>query len=561
MKMRGFVLIVILLASTLAHSTGSQSAHATEHVCIHKQLMKKQAPVVMDAPEGHDDAHFSSFKFETDLDDHPLNENRFSASHKAGSDPSAPENAVNGWHLMRIYLDFSFANRFIQQQPAIRAKYEMAAKLTQNVRNYFQSNLMVNFMTRMTFSGGSCQENDIPKFDMPIDLFITIKPENDQSTSYFAAAAPCYLSSRDGRPTVGAYILNFAFLKTSPLYEFLYFSTFAHEFTHILGFSDDLFPRYVNLATGRKFDSVTKTVTFKSASGDYQEDFALITTRDVVEYARNYFNCPSLQGMPLENGGGEGSAGSHWDKLFLPTEYMNPTVEYPGILSEFTFALLRGSGWYKSRVGSAQYFDWGQGMGCDYFKICPRAQVGLCSKDEIGQLACSSEYYSKSVCSAETTFTSGCPMKKGKDQSCLLDTGDKKANGEEYGPNSRCFQYMAPNNGKFATNPRCHLTYCENGGKTIVIKFGTKPIRCQQSGQKISIPNDSYQLICPDIADFCAELAHRCMNDCNGKGLCMSNGVCQCFNGYSGPDCNQSPKVAPDFYHFLQRMCYPSEVL
>lgn len=72
----------------------------------------------------------------------------------------------------------------------------------------------------------------------------------------------------------------------------------------------------------------------------------------VLAYAREYFRCPTLSGMPLENEGGSGSALSHWDKVFFPNEFMNPTIENPGIISEFTMKLLVDSGWYKvKKVG------------------------------------------------------------------------------------------------------------------------------------------------------------------------------------------------------------------
>ena len=32
-----------------------------------------------------------------------------------------------------------------------------------------------------------------------------------------------------------------------------------------------------------------------------------------MEYARGHFECPSLTGIELENQGGSGSLGSHWE--------------------------------------------------------------------------------------------------------------------------------------------------------------------------------------------------------------------------------------------------------
>jgi leishmanolysin len=57
--------------------------------------------------------------------------------------------------------------------------------------------------------------------------------------------------------------------------------------------------------------------------------------------------------VPLEDEGGNGSAGSHWDKVFLPLEFMNPTIESPGTISEFTITFLRATGWYNIDAGAS----------------------------------------------------------------------------------------------------------------------------------------------------------------------------------------------------------------
>lgn len=69
--------------------------------------------------------------------------------------------------------------------------------------------------------------------------------------------------------------------------------------------------------------------------------------KEVLDYAKEYFNCQTLEFIPLENEGGDGSANSHWDKVFLPMEYMNPTIESPGVLSGFTLKFLHATNWYQ----------------------------------------------------------------------------------------------------------------------------------------------------------------------------------------------------------------------
>ena len=202
------LVLVCALGSVLLHSHKQ-----IEHKCIHAQLQKKHPAIQLEHSEeerkkyGH--MHAGHFKFDNGLKSE-TQKNQFHASHLA-SIPD-PNTAVDGWHQIRIYLDFTHANQFVSQNPSLQSKYQLAARLTQNVRNYFNGNLMVNYMNRMKFSGGKCYEKTIASFDRPIDLLVVISPENDAATEYFAAATSCYLSPRDGRPTIGAYILNFAFL-------------------------------------------------------------------------------------------------------------------------------------------------------------------------------------------------------------------------------------------------------------------------------------------------------------------------------------------------------------
>lgn len=301
-------------------------------------------------------------------------------------EPVNQVDVVDGWHNIRIVLDFSYSEEMIKSNPSLGSKYQMSIRLLESVRNYFGKYMQVNYEKVMKFDGGSCQGNNITGFTKASDLFITIKPENNPQTSYFAAAAPCYLSPRDYRPVIGAYILNFAFLETSYVNEFLYFSTFAHEFTHILGFSKHLFSRFVLPGTKTIRTDVLSNITIGN------ETFLAITLPDVVDFVKKYFGCSTISGMPLENNGGEGSAGSHWEKLFLPNEYMNPTVENPGLLTEFTFTLLRSSGWYNISSSAAQRYDWGRNAGCGHFEICPKNSGGYCKSEQNMTTRCHSEW-------------------------------------------------------------------------------------------------------------------------------------------------------------------------
>jgi leishmanolysin len=290
----------------------------------------------------------------------------------------------------------------------------------------------------------------------------------------------------------------------------------------------------------------SKVLTKTTISGpNGSETFFVFMLPEVRDYARQYYNCPNLIGVPLENNGGSGSAGSHWEKLFHPIEYMNPQVEYPAIISEFTMALLRSSGWYKTAPDSAQRYDWGKGAGCGFFSICPTAQPGYCSAEYNQQRYCTSEYMSKGTCLADSYFSSGCRIISTDAQSCIVDTGAATDTGEVYGPNSRCIMWTAVASGRTVTRPRCQRVVC-NGDGTLSIMYGSGvTLQCTGDFQTIQVPNESYTLNCPNIENFCSEYNARCPNDCNARGICLSSRRCSCFDGYSGEDCSSSTPMPP----------------
>ena len=71
-------------------------------------------------------------------------------------------------------------------------------------------------------------------------------------------------------------------------------------------------------------------------------------SKNILETARKYYGCPTLEGMQLENNGAAGSMGAHWEKTIILNEIM--TAESSGTeaqLSIFTIALLKDTGFYS----------------------------------------------------------------------------------------------------------------------------------------------------------------------------------------------------------------------
>ena len=154
----------------------------------------------------------------------------------------------------------------------------------------------------------------------------------DKST--LASAGPRYTDPDTNRPVIGVVNINTK-VDYSKINSDHYFQTIIlHEFTHALGFLYDYFKdTYKNIFTKKDADGIVRTY---------------INSPKVLEVAKKYFNCPTIEGVELEESGGEGTAGSHWEARILLGDYMNGvSYKEEEVISEFTLALLEDSGYYK----------------------------------------------------------------------------------------------------------------------------------------------------------------------------------------------------------------------
>lgn len=106
----------------------------------------------------------------------------------------------------------------------------------------------------------------------------------------------------------------------------------------MLGFSNNLFPNYYKEGANRPINETLKQIKIGT------QTYSGIILPQVLNFARDHFGCNDLEGVPLENGGGDGSANSHWEKLFLSNTYMNSITEFPGYISSFTLKMLNETG-------------------------------------------------------------------------------------------------------------------------------------------------------------------------------------------------------------------------
>ena len=114
-----------------------------------------------------------------------------------------------------------------------------------------------------------------------------------------------------------------------------------HELTHVLGFSSGAFPRF--LAPDGSF--LTNHISNYYASSTGVSGSGLSSPM-VLAWARQFYNCNSINYIPMENDGGGGTIGSHLERVMFFNEAMTGSVIKDQVVSGFTWNILRDTGWW-----------------------------------------------------------------------------------------------------------------------------------------------------------------------------------------------------------------------
>ncbi len=70
------------------------------------------------------------------------------------------------------------------------------------------------------------------------------------------------------------------------------------------------------------------------------------STPKLLETARAHFSCQTLEGVEIEDGGSEISAGSHFERFVYFNEALTASAFSNSAISKFSLALLHDCGWY-----------------------------------------------------------------------------------------------------------------------------------------------------------------------------------------------------------------------
>ena len=259
---------------------------------------------------------------------------------------------------IKIKVDYTQLKIDTKNYPDI---FNIIKESLDSVVNYYESLISVHHYNISTQGSGYFEfmcdvdnvDEDIPNWisDYDLVLFPTFVSENP-TPNVFASAYSCLIADDSYRPVAGNIEIqnNYDFKKKN-IKLFLQTILF-HELTHIFVFDPNLF-NYFN---------AIKEVYLK---GEYRK---MIATSKVLEKARLHFNCNSLEGIPLENDGGFGSANSHWEARYMLGDYMISNHYLENVISDITLALFEDSGWYKVNYYTGGLFRYGKDEGCEFFE-------------------------------------------------------------------------------------------------------------------------------------------------------------------------------------------------
>jgi hypothetical protein len=452
------------------------------------------------------------------------------------------------WEQIRIHLDYTMLNA--QKAPAV---------IEQNVKKMMEESIRVFsslfnvkpirglLKARNPSCSGITLGRDVQN-GVAADLVIVPFVENDHAGSTtVAAASACDIDQKNFRPLLGRIGFNPDQLHFTDKASFDYYIMVTlHELSHIFGFSRNLFEFFID-SNGRRL-GIQNVVTEQVVNGRL---VTMIKTPKVIEAAKKHFNCPFVKGVEVENQGGSGTAGSHWEARIMLGDYMIGDTYEDMVMSEITLALFEDSGWYKVNYFTGGLFRFGKNAGCEFLNnkcvengktlfpndFCATERQGFCTSGRFAKGFCEVSTYSDSLPSEWQYFSN--PSKGGRQSAdfCPVATtftanGNNKFHNckdgeayypqqfglaEEMGSNSSCFmssltptqfpsdfkRFIWQNPPKGKTFPICYKFSCDIPSRQLFVTVKGNKITCPRQGGDVKVPGFDGTLRCPDFNLVC----------------------------------------------------------
>ena len=434
---------------------------------------------------------------------------------------------LNSYHPISFYVDYT-------QMENDQINYNLSSSYVNFIKSSLQLSLeLFSELLKVKRNGNIKIKNPEKCFEKikyynnkilsGVDNDIILIPILDKTLNAQAGASPCFLNAEDNRPIMG-YILispfneDFGYNNSKEYYSLL----FLHEITHILVFSDVLYEYY--LYSG-------EVTTKKIING---KERTLISSPKVINIAAQHFNCSLITGIELENQGGSGSEGSHWETRVMLGDYMISVDYAEQVISDITLALFEDSGWYEVNYYTAGLFRFGKGQGCDFlnskcvtngtsnfkFDYCDFRIYDTCSPNNLNRGECywgrygyiDSEYrYTADNRTGGYPEADYCPISKPyiRDgttlfpQSCVEGKTyyfENNTLGFSVSDNSIC---IVSSLNLIYERARCYKISCNYNKRTFNVDVGKQIIECPNEGGEMSVEGYSGIIICPPYNRVC----------------------------------------------------------
>lgn len=419
------------------------------------------------------------------------------------------------------------------------------------IQAFFQSALKIKYPLTSNLKWTSatiCSLNTISALKttgLPTDFYILFVAESDPDGSWVASSYACLTSTVSKRPLIAKTTFNIDLMPLpdgDPLVHERNTYLAMHEVIHTLGFSYSLFDNFL-----------TETGTVRTGHIKTSSDGAVILdVPPLTDKLRAHFNCSTIQGAQMESDGSvTGSQGSHFERRFFNYETMTSGVLHGRRLSEFTLALLEGSGWYIPDYSYAEPFYFGKDEGCNFLtktcgttgfnpsEFCTGTARG-CTPVGRGGGKCTADAKSDGCKFYYPTLEYDCENPDAVDNARFTT---REAYGRDIG--SRCFTGNLSTLTSSTFTSFCFKYTCSGTGTStkLVVNTGTVNVTCtKEAAVKVSGLNGL--LNCPDPQTFCTTVGLQyCPRGCMGRGTCTNN-KCVCKAGYTGKDCALSTSIS-----------------
>ncbi|KAG6520516.1 hypothetical protein ZIOFF_017573 [Zingiber officinale] len=348
--------------------------------------------------------------------------------------------------------------------------------------------------------------------------------------------------------------------------ETLLSATLIHEVMHVLGFDPHAFAHFHDERKRRR-----SQVTVQVMDEKLGRAVTRIALPRVVMHARYHYGAFSenFTGLELEDGGGRGTSGSHWEKRLLMNEIMTGSVDTRSVVSEMTLALLEDSGWYQANYSIAERLDWGRNQGtefitspCNHWKgayQCNTTQLSGCTYNREAEGYCPivsyngdlpkwAQYFPQANKGGQSSLADYCTYFVAYSDGSCTDTSSARAPdrmlGEARGSNSRCMASSLVRTGfvrgSMTQGNGCYQHRCANNTLEVAVDGIWKA--CLQAGGPVQFQGFSGELICPPYHELCRgvpmSVNSPCPGYCSFNGDCI-NGQCHCFLGFHGENCGE----------------------